>query len=199
MECITKENTMNIKMLKVALAGLILSVSGFANASLIEYIYTGTGSGSIGNTNFTDVFFTITEYSDTENIQSCGGSCIYLNSNSATISLDGIDLFQFTTGTYTFNNNGRLGFSRSSGDLYNIFDVGNFDMISALAPIAGNPSLIQWNLSPVNTSGGVLSFISASTPGTFEARLTSVPEPSSLAIFALGVMGLVSRRFKKQS
>ncbi|MBA6372821.1 PEP-CTERM sorting domain-containing protein [Colwellia sp. BRX8-4] len=29
--------------------------------------------------------------------------------------------------------------------------------------------------------------------------LTSVPEPTSLAIFALGVMGLAARRFKKQS
>jgi hypothetical protein len=30
-------------------------------------------------------------------------------------------------------------------------------------------------------------------------RSTSVPEPSTLAIFALGIMGLASRRFKKQS
>jgi hypothetical protein len=27
---------------------------------------------------------------------------------------------------------------------------------------------------------------------------TSVPEPSTLAIFALGIVGLTSRRFKKQ-
>jgi hypothetical protein len=30
-------------------------------------------------------------------------------------------------------------------------------------------------------------------------RATSVPEPSTLAIFALGIMGLASRRFKKQA
>jgi len=30
-------------------------------------------------------------------------------------------------------------------------------------------------------------------------RATSVPEPSTLAIFALGMMGLASRRFKKQA
>jgi hypothetical protein len=29
--------------------------------------------------------------------------------------------------------------------------------------------------------------------------LIAVPEPSTLAIFALGMMGLVSHRFKKQS
>ena len=35
----------------------------------------------------------------------------------------------------------------------------------------------------------------------FSAAITAtdVPEPSTLAIFALGLMGLVSRRFKKQA
>lgn len=34
---------------------------------------------------------------------------------------------------------------------------------------------------------------------SIELNPTSVPEPSTLAIFALGMMGLASRRFKKQS
>ena len=34
-ECINKENTMRIKMLKVALVGVVLSVSGLANAGVI--------------------------------------------------------------------------------------------------------------------------------------------------------------------
>ncbi len=35
--------------------------------------------------------------------------------------------------------------------------------------------------------------------GSTPAAITSVPEPSTLAIFALGIFGLASRRFKKQS
>jgi hypothetical protein len=35
--------------------------------------------------------------------------------------------------------------------------------------------------------------------GVALVRVTSVPEPSTLAIFALGMIGLASRRFKKQS
>ncbi len=35
--------------------------------------------------------------------------------------------------------------------------------------------------------------------GEFQAFGTKVPEPSTLAIFALGMIGLASRRFKKQS
>lgn len=43
-------------------------------------------------------------------------------------------------------------------------------------------------------SGGIFS------PRTWNGTLhyTEVPEPSTLAIFALGIMGLASRRFKKQ-
>jgi hypothetical protein len=35
--------------------------------------------------------------------------------------------------------------------------------------------------------------------GLNEIRVSAVPEPTSIAIFALGVIGLASRRFKKQS
>jgi hypothetical protein len=35
--------------------------------------------------------------------------------------------------------------------------------------------------------------------GSYLVRTTDVPEPSTLAIFALGMIGLASRRFKKQS
>jgi hypothetical protein len=41
-----------------------------------------------------------------------------------------------------------------------------------------------------NVSGGT---------GTWLTRQVMVPEPSILAIFALGLMGIASRRFKKQS
>jgi hypothetical protein len=41
-------------------------------------------------------------------------------------------------------------------------------------------------------------YVMGDTPDTVDIP-TDVPEPSTLAIFALGVMGLASRRFKKQS
>lgn len=45
-----------------------------------------------------------------------------------------------------------------------------------------------------STQGATGAWLVAATPTTG----TSVPEPSTLAIFALGIMGLASRRFKKQ-
>jgi hypothetical protein len=192
---------MNIKMLKMAFAGLLLSVSGFANAGLIEYIYTGTGTGTIDGQAFDDSFFTITEYSNTDDIQSCGGLCVFIDSVISTISIENVGVFEFITGTRTFLNNEILGFSRAGSlgsDLFNIFNVGSFDLVSNFGPIVGDPELIQWDNSPVMTSGGVLSFASGVSAGaTFEARLTTVPESSTIAILILGIMGLASRRFKK--
>jgi hypothetical protein len=47
---------------------------------------------------------------------------------------------------------------------------------------------------PTNVSAGNLGRIG---PNLLAEPTTSVPEPSTLAIFALGLMGLASRRFKK--
>jgi hypothetical protein len=41
--------------------------------------------------------------------------------------------------------------------------------------------------------------ISHGAVGVWLYRTVDVPEPSTLAIFALGMIGLASRRFKKQS
>ena len=47
-------------------------------------------------------------------------------------------------------------------------------------------------------SSNVAGFVLVRDPN-FEDPNTDVPEPSTLAIFALGMIGLASRRFKKQS
>ncbi|WP_448564910.1 PEP-CTERM sorting domain-containing protein [Thalassotalea ganghwensis] len=192
---------MKLKMFNTITAIFMLGLSNFAHATLIEFVYTGTGSGSIGGINFSNTAFTITEYSDTNDLLSCGGPCVFIDAQQTTITLENIGEFNFITGTRTFKNNGLLGLSRASEsglDLYSGFNVGDFDMASALAPVAATPGLFQWDNSPVNTSGGVLSFADSSNPGTFEARFASaIPEPSTMAVFGLGLLGLSLRRNRK--
>jgi hypothetical protein len=55
------------------------------------------------------------------------------------------------------------------------------------------------NLGDVNTAGEDVSNHHENTIGGVYVRSTSVPEPSTLAIFALGMIGLATRRFKKQA
>jgi hypothetical protein len=52
----------------------------------------------------------------------------------------------------------------------------------------------------IDTSGeGWIVTLEESILSVDGGAATAVPEPSTLAIFALGIMGLASRRFKKQS
>ncbi|MBA6384141.1 PEP-CTERM sorting domain-containing protein [Colwellia sp. BRX10-6] len=48
-----------------------------------------------------------------------------------------------------------------------------------------------------NYHGGNLPFITDELAYVTSPRTAEVPEPSTLAIFALGMIGLASRRFKK--
>jgi hypothetical protein len=55
------------------------------------------------------------------------------------------------------------------------------------------------NLGNVNTTAGDQSNHHGSYISGVYVRSTSVPEPATLAIFALGMIGLATRRFKKQA
>jgi hypothetical protein len=74
-------------------------------------------------------------------------------------------------------------FARLS-DFYQVFPPGcdNLSCAPHLDPVANNYQRRHWD------SVGV---------STFLVKVNQVPEPSTLAIFALGLIGLASRRFKK--
>jgi hypothetical protein len=55
------------------------------------------------------------------------------------------------------------------------------------------------NLGDANTSSGDYSNSHSNNVSGVYVRSTSVPEPATLAIFALGMIGLATRRFKKQA
>jgi hypothetical protein len=192
---------MSITFLKAALVGVVLTISSAANAAIIEFIYTGTGSGTLGGQAFTDSRFTITETSNTENIQSCEDECVFIDAMSTTISIENVGQFDFLSGTRTFYNGEVVGFSRAGAfgsDLYNAFVIDGFDMMSAVGPVVANASLIQWARGDVNTTGGILIFgLQDVNGGTFEARVSSVPVPASIGIFALSLIGLAYRNTKK--
>lgn len=200
-ECIIKEIIMNIKMLKAAFAGLILSVSGFANAGLIDVDFNGTIDGSGA---------------------SIGGVASPLNSAfTLSLSLDdtlapagtyGVSSISFKTsvGTYdTISTWGSLQSTQNGGLislLYN-FEVNatgeHFLMNLNSLTNASFDNIQSWNNTTF--SGDIIvrgvdnaaNHLSGIHP--YGNTLTaSVPEPSTLAIFALGVMGLAARRFKKK-
>ena len=190
---------MNIKMLKAAVAGLVLSVSGFANAGLIitqfditsdylQWTISGTLDNPVpaGTEQELDILW-IGETGNTGWINSTTTGSIVDNGSSRSI----LDTNPYIwTGTGDGNNS---FFRTGNGN----WAVGDFVNVTATFAIVGafNPANIDVNNLNVfwgHASGDRL------TSGNEVGSAASVPEPSTLAIFGLAIMGLAARRFKKQ-
>jgi hypothetical protein len=187
---------MNIKMLKAALAGLILSASGFANAGLIftvaevgsDVVITGSGSFDLtGTTLVGDHAFSG-----------------FMNSSQALAvgnqgSWDGYT--GFTSNSGAFGTGSFVDGSVDSGDVFGLdpLQLGGVvflptSYVSGDA-LSGSTTLVGHSFASLGLNTGTYQY--ATTHDTITIQV-SVPEPSTLAIFALGMIGLASRRFKKQ-
>jgi hypothetical protein len=204
---------MKFKFLKAAILGITVTLSNFANAGLITTTFAG-GNGQSGNmfdltiannsllltgmdvnindTTNIEIYTRIGGYSGFENNAAAwnlmdAASVIGNGANTASIfDFNNFVLAANTTyGIYVTTRTGEMNYTNGSNSYSN----------SDLTLSAGIGK--QYN-SDTNFSG--ITFSPRTWNGTVRYDvLTSVPEPSTLAIFALGLMGLASRRFKKQS
>jgi hypothetical protein len=189
-------------MLKAAVAGLVLSISGFANAGLIvktieienalgqylqvsEFVAWGTNSNS--DLALTSAFAT------------ASGSDYYLGNQSCSSSTSDASCVLNGSGPTAWNNiyhgnsaSSVLTITLATASEINWFEIfgrtdccGNRDVY--------NVSLFDAQGTEVHTSSNLSANNRAHSTGRVD-----VPEPTTLAIFALGIMGLAARRFKKQ-
>ena len=83
-------STLGVRFAALAACGVLLSGAA-AQAAAIDYIFTGTGTGSLDGSAFDDAAFTVTMVSDTSTVTSGGGE------------------FRNDVGTMTFVSGGLLG------------------------------------------------------------------------------------------
>jgi hypothetical protein len=224
-ECINKENTMRIKMLKAAVVGLVLSVSGFANAGLILHTDRTSWESGVGVYNTVDFNEYTSDISFEDNLLSIGHGMSIITSGTPVSgrnildtspfafarTIDGTpDIMPDVNSTSTFSiffdtlttgwgADFRWMDAGTTIELYNgttlltsYIDLGNSSSQFIGFELTGSDALNRINF--VRTSTGNDNIVLDNLSVTANA----VPEPSTLAIFALAIMGLASRRFKKQ-
>jgi hypothetical protein len=162
--------------------------AGGASAAAIDYIFTGTGSGTFDGTAF-DGDFTITMVADTSTVTSGGGEfrndvgtmTIVIGALSDTISAP---LVLTNTADPGFAGFGQELPPFPSEDLTNaIFE--SYNLMTALPMTSGGLSVAP---ATFQTGGGTVDF-EAITALSFQAT-GGVPEPSTWAMMLAGFAGL---------
>ncbi len=201
---------MNMKILKAALAGLVLSVSSLANAGLVEFedilssgtfLYTSgpdTVDGMVFSYSGTTYFMENFHTSDGNAPVNPTGSLFTYENYFITMNQDGgssFNLNSFDAGIFLNTPNGMI-------NVIGTYDIGgNVTESFSISPNA-------WNTFTFSNTWSNLASVSFQTTATYYIQYdniafsnpsTDVPEPSTLAILALAMIGLASRRFKKQS
>lgn len=218
---INKETFMKFKFLQAAVAGLMLSICNMANAGLITgtnwdedaSLTSGEWSTSGGadawdllSTDITlhlprivaneanskqgdiaDLFSAIYNLFQSTNTLSTSGGSFMLGNHQALSALGFQDVNisfvgdytvdVFTADTFRTTGNGTLFYGNGQSTKFDFWNIGTNNGHSASLSTMFNYAQIQDS----NTGGTV-----------------DVPEPSTLAILALGIIGLASRKFKKQ-
>src|ERR1700682_2950338 len=98
--------------------------------------FDGSGSGSLNGVPFSNTAFTITENADTANVVNLGLLLFSLDSSSASINIQGLGNFTFTSGTRTYVAGSVVGFARSGITGTNLFDS-NGSMPPSSSPLYG--------------------------------------------------------------
>jgi hypothetical protein len=173
---------MNIKMLKAAVAGLVLSVSSFANAGLI-----------VGD-----------DYLDTDNVSWEYIGSFQVNDGpawSSTVEMfNGLDAAEEVFGNLAEN----MLYALSTLDSGLVNHLANYDGYGQSNHVFAEDIIVDINGNGLYNSEGagqgdwsayITDHSNTNVNYVFQRTVNAqIPEPTTLAIFGLGLLGLASRR-----
>lgn len=184
-------------LFRVALA-LAVAFVGPVYATAITYVDQAVATGTLGSNAFTNLLVTITFDGDTSNF-TCLSTTVLCGTGvgTAIVTVAGIGTATFVTDSYgTFRDNsgalGKVGIGDFT-DNASILDTQNpalaaYNLTTSVGPVSGT-SLIRSDIT-FDTSLGSFNLQSVNgNTSTFSA--TIAPEPRSLALFSIGMLGIL--------
>jgi len=157
-------------------------------AEPVLFTFTGTSSGFVGSTPFTDALFNIQFFGDTSTVIQPGNGTFGINGSLSTITLGNIGSGSFLDGTRMFAlQSGTAGFGMQGGNLVLLLTgpaLAGYDLRSSFSPATfatvGEDTLERFR--DISTTLGPVDFTSARDV-TFSAVI--VPEHASLGLLSV--------------
>jgi exosortase sorting signal-containing protein len=163
-------------------ASVLLFGPASALGASITYTFSGTGTGTVGATTFTNAAYVITLSGDTSTISSFATTNQNLVIPNATMTIAGIGTATITNAVGIFDNRGSSTIGFQNEDTF--FDqmdgvdpaFATYLLTTAIGPISGiSPFALNQFVALGSTLGAIT--LSASGPFTFQATLGAAPPP----------------------